>query len=459
MDIYFRNPEPYVREIQESDARLLSWDYGDLVKRNIDPLKWAGVYLGNARPWRILVIAIEGALQYDETCTNLDKPSAVYPTWRWEYGFDQLIDYCENPVGENLFLVHANISEKKWRPVQGQPHRVVIYDTPEAHKHEGVQYLRQLMAIKARYPHVEFILHNTASYRVMFVGDFDGACFDPHMTAKLGSVILPSGRAVNQPDFPDYVPWLRLLGYSVRDLRETKFDRVMYNIESVRWANENYAKNINFRIAVANDIDTESEGGYYELQQETRSWLFNAQAKAGMQPGDGVVCGACSLATQCKYFREGAVCGVAKTGSSELADLFGTRDAGVIIDGLVELTKLQATRVTQDLEEERSTGERLPMTDTRIKNLMDSGIKVAKLIDPKLNGKGVEVNVGVIGGAQMIAQQTPQELMASAVRTLESHGIPRDEITPDMIKGLLEGVANRQAVREVIEIEAGVIDQ
>lgn len=454
MDIYFRNPEAYAQEIQESNVRLLSWDIGDMKKRNIDPLKWAAIHMDNTRYWRMLIIAIEGAAEYDNTSRSEHKPKAVYPTWRWEYGFDKLVDYCANPVGEDIWLCHNENIPTRFRPVMGQPHRVVIYDAPDSNTHEGAHYLRQLMAVKHQFPHVEFIVHNTASYRVMFVGDFAGACFDPRMTAKMGSVILPSGRAVNQNDFIDHVPWIKLLGFTVRDLRSTIFDRVMYNIESVRWANENYRKNVNFRVAMSAEIDLDSPGADYEVARETESWLTTPGARARMQPGDGVICGACSLANVCKYYREGAVCGVPSADGSKLAEMFGTRDAGVIVDGLVSLTQLQATRVQADLADEASTGERLPQTDKRIKDLFDAGVKVAKLIDPTLNGKGTTVNVGVVGAAAIEIQQTPQEMMAGAVRALESHGIPRHEITPEMIRGLLEGVANRNAVHEVIEIEA-----
>jgi len=137
--------------------------------------------------------------------------------------------------------------------------------------------------------------------------------------------------------------------------------------------------------------------------------------------------------------------------------MFGTRDAGVIIDGFVELKNIQAKRVAEDLQEEADTGERNIVTDKRLKDLFDAGVKVAKLIDPKLVGGGNTINLGMIGGTAVIAQQTPQELMASTVRALEAQGIPRADITPDMIRGVLEGVANRGAVRDVIEIEAAVI--
>lgn len=454
-DLYFRNPHGYIRELQEADCRLFSWDMGALERGRIDPVIFLNMYLGRSRPWKFLVVAVEGCAEYDQTSTKYGEPVAVYPTWQIRQGWDRLEDYCANPV--SLDLADDMDIERRFRPVAGQPHKVVIYDSPNLSSYEGIRQLRMLRAIHSRYSHVEFIIHNTGSYRVIFEAGFEGALVDPSHVAKTGGVVLPSGSHRGSDKWADNLQWFQMLGYDHRELREDRSARIHYNIDSLRWANANYRRNAAFRVQATKGIDPSTPGGEYEMQVELESAVLSHNKARGAipLPSDGVVCDSCSIAPKCKFYREGLVCSVPGTPSADLAKMFGSRDAGVIIDGLLELNKLQAVRVQKDLEDEAATGDRLPITDKRIKDLFNSGTQVAKLIDPTLNGKGTTVNVGVgITGASPIEQRvTPQELIASAVRELEANGVSREEITPKMIGGLLEGIQNRESMTRVIEGE------
>lgn len=460
MDTFFRNPDGYVEELQESNIRLFSWDLGHVERKRIDVIKWARIFLKNATDWKMLVVAMEGTAEYSASSKSVNEPDAVYPSWRFEDGYEILENYCQSPVGKDLFLVYANDTELRFRPVRDQPHRVVIYDPPDSRNHVGANYLRNLIRIKRAYPDVEFVIHNTSSFKIMFGAGFEYAIFDPLMTAKMGTIIAPSGKNIHWKNLRDEQNWIHLLGFLVDDVRENRSSRILYNIESTRWAKENYNKNVKFSLVATSGIDLDTKAGQYEYEGIRESWLTQTTVGGRMKmgPEDGIICNACSLSNKCKFYREGAVCSVAGTGSADLSKLFGTRDASLIIDGLVELTNIQSKRVKQDLEHEDKTGERFLETDKRLKDLFDAGVKVAKLIDPKLAGGGTTVNLGMIGGTAIVAQQTPQELMGSAVRALESHGVKREDITPDMIRGVLEGIANRGAVNEVAEIEAKTID-
>lgn len=460
VDIYMRNPEPYITQLQEHDVRLVSWDIGNLKRYRTDPLKFLGIYLGNARPWKLLVVAVEGVAEYNETSKSIDRPAAVYPAWHKEQGIRALEDYCANPVGEREELTNHPTLDGRFKPVKGQPHKVVIYTPPNANAHEGTILLRDIRALKSKYAHLglSFILHDTSSFRMIFgTGTFEGACVDPRMYAKLGGVLLVNGQRVTGKEFDEYHNWIRVLGYRIRDLERDLDARVSFNMDALAWAKRYYLENVNFRLAATQGIDMDSPDASFKLDEARKEFMGRtsggAHSLAGaMKPGDGVQCNTCSLAGRCKFYRKDAVCSVSGSTSKDLIDFFGTRDSGLIIDGLLRLTEIQAERVEQDLEVEEELGERLQGTDKRIRDLFDSGTKVAKLIDPAL-AKPSAVNVGVIGATPMGVAQTPQELMASAVKALEANGVPRDEITPKMIRGVLEGVADAKAAPRVIEGE------
>lgn len=122
-----------------------------------------------------------------------------------------------------------------------------------------------------------------------------------------------------------------------------------------------------------------------------------------------------------------------------LADAFGSRNADTIITGLSDLLKMQADRTERAIERESVDEEMDPEVTRMINALMKNGTMLAKLLKPELNGKGaVTVNVGVNGSAAVaVAGADPSQLVANAVAALERQGVPRDQITPDMIKMLL----------------------
>jgi hypothetical protein len=455
--VYLRNPYDYIDRLVDSGHRVVSWDMGSFKRRNIDPLKFLRMRLGQAQPWELMTIAVEGASIYNEDSTNLDKPIAVYPCWLPDQGFDVLVDLCERPVSEDVALQKNVNIPARFRPVPGQRHCVVIYDFKDIGEVEGMNWFRQLRKVMSEYPDVDFIAHGTRSFRIMFGGDFAACTFNPWWSAQNKELQLPNGSAESLDNVRKVMPWIKLLGYSIRAFQD-RLDVCSYNIESIRWAADNYLHNIDFKLSIEREIDVDSPGGQYELR-DARSTLFDTRTSIAFKPGDGVLCDACSVAPKCKFYREGAVCGVSKTEAGKLAQMFGSRDADTILDGLSKIAEIQAERVGADLAQEAATGERTPDTDKRLKDLFDSGVKIAKLRKPELNGKGVQVNVGMIGGGTMTVQSTPQELIAGAVKALEARGVPREKITDDVIVGLLEGVASRDGAAKIEEIiDAELVD-
>lgn len=474
--VYIRNPWKYIDMLLERGHRYVAWDYGSARVRRIEPLKFMKAQFGAGNEFEAISVAVEGAAVYNQDSKSLDDPLAVYPCWDPSMGFDKLIDYCENPVGNDPGYYDTDYTPRQFRPVKGQPHRVVIYDFIESSGGVGGgsrtlarNIFLQLAKVAEDYPEVEFIAFGTQSYRMLFGLNYFAAIHNPDFYALRGSIILPTGSTVHYAGrdgvHPGRVPWLNSLGYRVTDMKDAD-KRIEYNLDSALWAGEYYMSQEIFRHKFKFDltdeiIDAEEND---EIVREVQHGFYATGGGSTPRisealPGDGVVCDSCSLAVYCRHFREGAVCAVPSSDSAKLAKLMGSRDAEKIIDGLSVIAEIQADRIHKDLEYEDKAGERLPETDKRLKDLFDSGQKIAKLVKPELNGRGVQVNVGVGiagGNAAITAHGTPQELIASAMRALEDRGIPREDITQEHILGLLEGMHSRNAdaiLEDVVDAE------
>ena len=465
MKVYLRNPYFYPSEFTKTGHRYLSFDFGTLKRRRVDPVAFARSRFPTSH-FEVLVVANEGTALYTEASKDEDSPVGVFPTWIYErHGWEGLEGFCDHPVGEDDAMLNDEDIPKRFRPVSGQPNRILIYKTPDPSYGASNFFYRRLAAIMEAHPEVEFILHDSVSYKVMFMLGFAGATFNPRLRAQVRNVNLPNGRKVHVDEFdkdPRNSVYVKLLGYRKSDLMELS-GRLSYNIDSVLWASKNFVDQMMLTEGIENDdIDILDLA---EDDPELRAVRLNAVLRGGVRrvvsPTDGVACDTCSLSIRCGYYLEGSVCGVPKGDYSKLAKMFGTRDVSAVIDGLAKMGEIQANRLMKDLEEEDVNDERTPDVDRRIKMLTDHGIKFAKILDPNLNGKGATVNIGVIGGggAPMIQQTTPQELIAGMVRELESRGIAREDITPAAISGLLEAVSSRHGAQLLDDaIDAEVID-
>lgn len=467
MDIYYRNVDKYVDAANTIGATKFVWSFGEIARRRMDVPKWCRLNFAGRTDWEAMVIAVEGAAVYDHTSKDISDSIAAYPVWQIDMGMEALEDYCANPVSERTRLTNPARDAKdenkgQFRPRVGQPHKVVIFAPPRVAGREGQETYAQMGELKKRYPEVEWIVYNTSSFRVMFGGLFAGAGYDPYVKARSHLLQMPVGKVVQWSERHEWAMWFEYLGYDIDDAWEFITERTMFNIESVNWAMQNYDKGARFRMRVLEDVDIDSPDADYLDEEYNRGRWFGKTAlnMRNVLPGDGIVCDACSLISICKAYREGAVCIVAGADGAKLAEMFGSRDADQIINGLSELVKIQSERVAADVNEEVH-GERDLATDKRIKDLFDHGTKLTKLVAPERFGpKGTTVNVGVAGsGAQVTVSTTPQELIAGTVRALEAAGVRREDITQDTIRKVLSGmtpelVATEEGFRSGRIIEA-----
>ena len=121
----------------------------------------------------------------------------------------------------------------------------------------------------------------------------------------------------------------------------------------------------------------------------------------------------------------------------------------MIIDGLGTLMAANTHRLERGLRYEEMDGDLSPEVSKMMGQVFDQGVKLAKLIDPNLSG-GAKVQVNV-NGAAAVSTTNPRQLIASAVRELRARGIAREDITQEMIQGLLTGMNDEGAKTRAIE--------
>ncbi len=446
-EVWFRNPHDYIKELVEVGVGRVAWDRGLLVKRKIDPIKHASLYFGNAIQYRVLLVGEQGTTEY-RNGDHPGRPTAVYPTWCYGEELSLLEEILEAPPGKDLVACNDDTVPAELRPVWGQENRVVITDIPRLTTGPGRKFLSVLKLLQEDYPDSIIHLHGLYGFRSAFGMGFGAADVEPRTAAQKGKLYFPSGkeapfeRAIGHPE------WVLLMGFNPIDMKVPR-NRCMYNIKSALWAGENYSKIFNFRTRpLGTDvIDTTSPDESYKPLTNNRPLMHNKMAVA---EGDKFACDTCSLALNCKYFRVGAVCSLPGEETNDLAKMFQTRDSDRIIDGLGTLVAANTKRLERGMSEEAAFGDVDPNVTKLLGAVFDQGIKLAKLVDPNLRGGSrVQVNVGA-GGAAAVSMGNPKQMIATVFRELEQQGIPREDVTPEMVKGLLESMADPQKAQNAV---------
>lgn len=439
-EIWFRNPQYYIREIVECNENTVIWDAGYLIKRHIDPRKFMELNF-TGRDYRYIVVSDWGAAEYDNSGV---LPLAVYPVWEYGDDFDTLEDYVATPAGENEDAYNDEFTPRERRAVKDQRHVVVVTQMPDLTTGIGKKFVSMLRDLQAEYPKCMIHVHGTyAPYTLIGLG-FKSIDSEMRAPAANGVVWMPNGKraVVGKESMVRYTKWITLLDFKPVDLNNPR-NRCMFNIRSLRWAAANYTRNakIAFRIA-AERVDSTSSDEDYE--PETAGAIVTRH-KVESTPGDKYICNSCSLMFDCKFFREGSVCTLPKAEPRELAKFFGTRDVSHILDGLSAVAQITANRLQMGVDEEEDFG--LNPEVTKISHeLVDQAIKMAKIIDPSLRGsKGVQINVGH-GGAAAVQIGDARDFVSAAIRSLEQSGIPRDKITPEMVNNVLAGTGATKAL-------------
>lgn len=444
-EVWFRNPDLYVKELVECGVGRIAWDRGYLVKKRIDPSKHASLYFGQAIPWELLLVGEQGTAHLDAE-HDITKPLAVYPTW--QYGDDAgiLEEIISSPVGLNpdhCMDMSVSIDE---RPVFGQDHRVVVTEIPSVQTGPGRRFAKFLKELQEDHPNCKIHVHGLYSYQVAFGFGFGAADMEVRSLAAKGRVMVPAGREMKYEQVAKNPQWCTVLGFKPVELAIPR-NRCMYNIKSALWAGDNYVKLYKFKTTGDAPVDTTTPDGDYNPPETGRYLSMGSKPKEG----DQFLCDTCSLNTECKYSRAGAVCSVPGAEPTSLANYFKSRDSGMIIEGLGTLLAAQTKRAERGMLEEEEFGEISSEVTKMLNQVFTNATKLAQLVDPNLRGGArVQVNVGQ-GGQASVNTGTPQQYISAVVRELEGRGIRREDITPQMIEGLLSSMADPTASRRAID--------
>lgn len=437
-EVWIRNPATCIRECAELLVPNLVWARGLARKARIDPQKHVELHYPHAIQYRILMVGEQGTAELRRGY-SMDRPYAVYPTW--EYGVQMIWDLED-------MLREQRLPDGIWpdeQGVEGQEHRVVIIRPPNADTPAGKAFISTLAELQFEYPKAIIHYHGTYSYRVAFGSGLRSADIEPTVDAAKGKVRLGSGRLIKYEEAPQYLMWINLLGMQSSDLAVAR-NRTIFNIKSAQWAAENFTKEDVFLSRPSRNVPTVPDYTAVNPKKPQAKLIHRNRPLRG----DKFICDQCSLAPTCKYHRDGGVCVIPDSETSGLARYFKTRDSNLIIDGLGRLMEKKLERAETGLAAEKVEGELDPEVTKILKDLFDSGVKLAKLVDPGLNGSAAKVGILINGGSAQITGNTENAIVSAVIAELEAEGIPRADIDAQMVA---QYIANKQ--RGAIEVTAG----
>lgn len=446
-ETWFRNPDAYIRELVECGESKIAWDRGLLVKKRIDPDAHASLYFGRAYPWRVLLVGEQGTAELDAD-HDINRPKAVYPTWMYGEDLELLEDMLANPAGESQEACLDNTVSADERPVFRQEHRVVITQLPSGATGPGRAFIKKLKEIQEDYPDAIIHVHGLYSYKFAFGLGFRSVDVEPRAAAKGGKVHLPSGNEEHHKKVAEHPQWAAAMGFKPVDL-EIPRNRCLFNIKSAVWAGQHYMELYKFKTKGDKSYKPDITSSDASHKPATTASPFTTSVSS--KEGDRFLCNTCSLQNQCKYYRNGSVCTVPGAEPVELSKFFGSRNADTIIDGMGILMSANTKRLQRGLSDEETFDELNPEVTKMMSQIFEQAAKLAKMIDPaRFAAPKVNINVGA-NGSTSITSGNPRAFVAEAVRALELQGIRREDITPEMIQGVMEGMVDPDVKRRALE--------
>jgi hypothetical protein len=436
VEVWFRNPHSYIRELSETHQANIVWYRGTTVNYKIDPIAHANLYFDSTVQYRLLLVGPQGTAELTRE-SSIYAPKAVYPTWDYTDSTAMLEELVDRPVGADFELCIPGKYSPDVTPVYGQEHRVIITGMPPAGSGPARAFLRYLLKLQEDYPECIIHLSGLYSYRSAFGLGFRAADTDPRIVASKGKVTLPNGREVVPEKLTD-PKWVTTLGWTVPRLAVAR-ERCMFNIASAVWASKHYREEFalasrqtpkKVRLNLPLDVTT-PEARYKPVRGKVT-------VKSTVKPksGDKFLCDECSIRESCSLAREGAVCALPNSEPRNLAKVFASRDSDQILTGLSELMKVNAERLEQGLQDEACSSDGLSSEVTKlVNNMFTQGVTLAKLVDPTLRDPKLAVHLhGKQTNAVIVANGHRNQLVAEIVREFEDQGIPRAMVTPRMLE-------------------------
>lgn len=471
-EFWLRNPQRSVRQAIAEGVERYVFDQALTNWQGRSPHAFMREnFLGTGLNPMYVIQGAQGARLYS-MFTPPEKPIAVWPTWDpAQQDMELLEHYLALPQGDDIFLCTDEEIDPSVRPVFDQEHRVFI--TGGLRMGRGSQATAMIGEIRklcASYPSAIVHLSGSLSFSTMFNWDWHSVDWCTDELRIYGRLQLPNGillKSQERDEWHLYGDWMEMLGFTVARINSHRDEQVQFHIRSALWAAENYDRELRIKRRYTPDLDGAKALPSIWSAQNTnrlRNWRKVSTVTArslGMfdkTDGDKAFCDNCVFKTSCKLARAGQVCGIEETEMGDLAKQFNTRNPDQIIDGLAQLLGIQAERMERSVAAEDVDGEDGPSSEVtrQINSVFSNGTALAKLLNPNLNGKGTTVTnqtLNINGGNIPFSSGSPREVMAAIVKELTNAGIPRDEITSDMIKSILRQGAeasSQQALEGVV---------
>ncbi len=456
--VWFRNPHNYHRQIVEVGHAYTVWHWSSLLQRSVSPVTFSERYF-SAFDWETLAVGGKGVSHYRKG-DRLGVPTAVYPFFSAaDDDPSLLIHLLQNPVGESDLVCNNGDLEGTVRPVAGQDHVVVVGFLHDAKTYKGKSQRLWILDLMEEYPEAKIHIFGATSLPAAFGMGQYGVDVDPREHAARGNILLPNGfprcRPLHLPS--EATKWITMFDMNRQDLDADPALRCVYNMKSALWAGNYYKDEINVlfrkksKHRTKDELANISEREYIAELKASNPVIIPLTKRVKVRPGDKLHCNHCSLQLSCKVYREGMVCTLPNSDGKRLAQMFGTRDAEGVIDGLSQLLQMQANRLQDAMAEEENEADGLnPEVSKEIKATFENGKTLAQLLNPALKGGPKVVNnvsSGNTANTLVVDGATTNQMIGAIVRSFEQQGISRDQITPEMLNNAMAAVASKKAIQ------------
>ncbi|UTN91168.1 hypothetical protein SEA_POKYPUPPY_8 [Gordonia phage PokyPuppy] len=453
-DLWWQNPFKYYEHLKDCGETQVLFDHSLLTKYKVDPRAFMRQHF-RGMSWRCYIINTDCATLIDHTC----GPEETLGSWAvWdaqEHNLEELKDLMEVPWKDREVSYLADWYEM---PHPNQKHRVFIKNMIAGRVDPIWRKRRQrLTKIQRLYPECEmFIKPKHFGMGLAFGSGFSASCLDPYEFRWLerGKIVLPNGRNVHLERVEEFSKEIEYFGFDPHEVRYDQDTGLLYCITAIRYAAHHwddplgpfYRKN-----SYLDGPDFKNPDMYARMPSYER---FNRPLDK-IKPTDQVLCDSCSLWRLCPAYRTGEVCGLPSSETRRLADMALSRNADDVVDMLASVVSKQAERVERKIDDEKFLESGYDKdVDKLLNNLFKNGATLAKLRNPALGRPLVQINATVDPKAQAIEQADPRALAMGVIQELEDSGIPRDQITEEMVeKHLQANYAPKQLEGDVVDAE------
>ncbi|QOP65336.1 terminase small subunit [Gordonia phage Diabla] len=454
-DLWWQNPFKYYEHLKDSGESQVLFDHSMLEKYKINPREFMLQHF-RGMSWRCYVMNKDCVVLFDHTCGPRESLGS-WPIWDYEkHDLAELKDLLETPWKDRPISEHADWYEV---PSPHQPHRVFLKNAVTG-LYDPIWRKRRLRLTKIQrlYPECEMFLKPKGfAVGLMFGSGFTACSVDPYEMRWLekGKIILPNGRKVHLENVDKFAREIEHFGFDPYDVRYDQDVGLLYCIASIRYAAHHWddptgpfynQKGVHMRAPDFNNPDMYAPMPSYEKVSIKLDKI---------KPTDKVLCDSCSLWRLCPAYRTEEVCGLPSSETRKLADMALSRNADDVVEMLASVVSKQAERVERKIDDEKFLESGYDKdVDKMLNNLFKNGATLAKLRNPNLGRPLVQINANVNPQAQAIEQADPRALAMGVIRELEESGVPREDITEEMIeKHLQANYAPKQLEGEVVDAE------